>query len=207
MDQPGTTTAPPPPGVIPPTRPGEIGYERPPVWPTPFAIIAVILAVLAMIGSLINALSPLMARAFEGMMPKEVGASYDVLTRHTALWIVYQVLYAACAVLLLVAAISLLHRRSRCAALFRVWAAARLPAIALGLLITAWSQEAQMEVLRQNPQGPPIAAAAAASFASFFSQAALVGMAIWWLAQATFVLWWFSRPKVKADIARWFRPA
>ncbi|CAG1002544.1 hypothetical protein PHYC_03002 [Phycisphaerales bacterium] len=163
-------------------------------------------ATLALFGSCVNMLSPLAKDFVEGFMPP--GSSpFEVLTQNPWLWYGYQGLYGLCAIVLLAAAVMLLRRRALCAPVFIAWALLRIPTSCLGVFYTYVAQRAQVEAMKKNPQGPPVAAAAASLATDLLSNAVLVGIGVWWLAQVAFVLWWFSRRKVKADLARWFQHA
>ena len=101
------------------------------------------------------------------------------------------------ALLLLALGVGILKRSRRAAKGVRAWAALKIILVVFSAYLSYMMQEAQFDAMRQAPAGPP------PGFVDFISRAGLAFAIIWGWALPVFVLVWFNRQKIRAEVAQW----
>lgn len=187
---------PPPPSLTPPTVQGALPVPRP-KWPTVIGVIGLILGVLGVLGAVWGALAPF-------IVPALFGADSQIVTNSPALhgpWMPFAVaanLYGlGVSVMLIIGAMLLLRWRPSAVTAFRLWAVNSLIATVMGFAIAIGSALPQLEQAQAQMGG-----------GSAFMMPMMVVFMLFGFAMSAampvFVLIWFSRAKVKADVVRWF---
>ena len=205
-----TTDLSPPALMTPPVEPGEIPHPTS-AWPKVIGVITIVFGALGILvygcGGLIgNVIVVALSGAAQsgGAIDPVNAAQMDVLRQYMPWTILSGLGSLALGVLLLVAGIGLLRRRSWSRKASVVWSILRMtyaiPTGVLGYIVNT----AQFEAMEQ----------AAASSSSpipsgFFAIMHSLGPAglgcglVWGWALPVFLLSWFSRSKIKAEVAQW----
>ena len=174
--------------------------ERPSSWPIVVGIIAIVLAVLDLLGSCGGIVTPFFADAIKEMAPAGQPTGMEFMQQNMA-WTVGQALLSmGAAVLLLVAAIGLMKRRAWAVQPCLVWAILKIVLVLIGVVTGyAIAQETFESVAQQTPGMPGMSS-------GLFKSFAVIGMCfglVFGLALPVFMLIWFSRAKIKAEVAGW----
>jgi hypothetical protein len=183
MTEPPPAYPPPPPPAPPPPPPPY--PQRPPSWPKVIGIISIVFAGLGLICTPIGlatreAAGPAGAEAMEGAPPWY--ATYQTASALAGIVV---------AAILLVAGILLCKRRPAGRTMHITYAILNI-VVAVGNVIAAASAVGQMD------SGP----AGAAPFKGVFIGGIVIGLVIG-LAYPIFILVWFTRPKVRDEVAAW----
>lgn len=192
----------PPIAVAPPTRPGMVA--EPPArqsgWPKVIGIIAIVLGSLGILGAVYGAVSPLVMGPLARMMPAEHAAGVEAMQEFSVRVVLVSLLALAVAVWLLVGGIALVKRRRSSRKTCLTWAVVKMLFVVLNSVISYAMVEAQMEaMMQQSPNTPGMPA----GFMSGFSAIGLVFGICWGWALPVFMLIWFSRGEIKAEVAQW----
>ncbi len=183
--------------VAPPTQPGTIAApQRPANWPTVIGTIAIVFGCLGSLQGVLGALSPLTTSLFSPFMIK---GQAEVI-QQTAVWNVASSLVGlVIAVLLLIGGIRITRKQLRAVLLLQCWAIAKILFALVATVVGYRSAQLQLEVVQNDPN--------VANFgAGFFSVFGAIGMiigALWLCALPVFILVWFSRNKIKCEVAGW----
>ena len=109
-------------------------------------------------------------------------------------------------VLLLIAGIQCVRRESMARVLHLVWAGARVLVAGLTCVVGYLTMQAQAKVMQgMGGQGGGVAGMPP-GFAGYMSIMGMVGIVLtfaWGVAYPVVVVVWFSKPKVKAEVAGW----
>ncbi len=203
-----TTDLPPPALMTPPVEPGEIPHP-PSAWPKVIGVITIIFGSLAILGGCSGAVSSLFMSSLSGLVPEEQATMYDAMEGLKPWMIIGAVLALALGILQLVAGIGLVRRRAWSPTACMVWAAIKMVFVVgytiLGDMARQAQFEAAQEMIQQDPNMPAGMAAMMASFFQVFGVFAIVVGILWGWALPVFLLIWFSRGKIKAEVAGWAR--
>jgi len=188
-DAPDAIPAPAPSAATPPTVRGEMPLRRP-SWPTVLGIIALVLSILGLFGSVWGIAAPFVIPAIVGEHE-----AFDELFDVTN--IVLNVVSLAVNVLLLAGAVNLLRWRLGAPRLLRAYAVAQLITGTIAMAYGTYLALAQLDAMQADLGGS----------SAFVSVVTVVSIAMGFLFMAAFpviLLVWFSRAAVKRDMAHWF---
>ena len=127
-------------------------------------------------------------------------ATIEVMRRWATWTVVVSLLSAAVAILLLAAGIGLVQRRRWSPRVFTIWAPLKI-VLAIASTVVGWAiQQETMEAMRT--QVPGMGALGPGTMESFASVGAVFAL-LWGCALPVFVLIWFARGSIKAQVAEW----
>ncbi len=208
-----TTTGPqmpPPTPMTPPTDAGAIP-PRKTTWPMVLGIIAIILGSLATLRGCMSIGSSAMFGLFASAMPEEQAEMMEATKAFAPLIMISSGLTMAIAIVLLIGGIGLTKRNPRSPKTCKIWAGLKMVLVVYSSIVTFLSTQAQMEAMQRMLEEDPNTAAAMPGF--FGTLMAIIGPVIlvfaivWGWALPIFMLIWFSRRKIKAEVAQWGQPA
>jgi hypothetical protein len=184
--------------AVPPVQSLEVPEQRS-TWPTAFAVVGIILASLGLLGSCCGVLSPLVwpryiawLESMEQMPQEQIEMARNQMP--PALWIVPASLVGlALALILLIGAIKLIRRQAEGVGLCKFWAWFTIPWSLLGFVVQLLLQT------RAAADAAPMGAAGQYIGLAFGGCWVLLIGVGWPL----FMLYWFMREPVKAEIAAW----
>ncbi|MBX3356277.1 MAG: hypothetical protein KF724_11345 [Phycisphaeraceae bacterium] len=168
---------------------------RPPSWPTPIAVIGIVLATLGLAQS---AMAIVVVTGVSLFLPSLFQQAFAVQAGGSRVAIVLSVAELAAAVLLLVGSIGLLQRKRRGVALLKWWACFKLALVVLGSVVGWMNTMAHLDeasLQGMNPTAMIILTVLSIMFGALMSAALPV-----------FILIWTSRASVRADVDRCFTP-
>ncbi len=208
-----TTTGPPMPPPTPVTPPTDAGTIPPKLssWPTVIGVIAIILGSLATLGGCMSLGSSAMFGLFASAMPEEQAEMMDAAKTFAPLTMISAGLTMPIAIVLLIGGIGLTKRSPRSPKTCKIWAGLKMLLVVYSSIVTFLSTQAQMEAMQRMLEEDPNAPAAMVGF--FGTLMAIIGPLIlvfaivWGWALPIFMLIWFSRRKIKAEVAQWGQPA
>ena len=199
------------PGLTAPPSVAGAMPTMPSTWPMVIGVVMIVLASMGMLaygcGAVINTVWPLtmskLAQSQAGQDPA-ITAQLDLSRRFMAWNVSNAIVSAGLSFTLLMAGVAVVRRRPWCARLSVVWAIARvlwaIPASYVGYCIAIESfqamEKASADAGRPMPNG----------FGVIMHSLGAVGVAISLVvacALPAFVLIWFSRSKIKNEIAQW----
>jgi hypothetical protein len=200
------------PPATPPTAPGPLPvYTAPSKWPTVIGVIAIVFGVFGALGGVWGALSPLFIDMVFGStatpLPPQAAAQLEI-QREWAGWTVgLSIAGGLLAVLLLIAGIGLTMRRAWCAGTARTWAWLKI-AFAFVNTYVAYRVATETMPLALKAAGgtataPALPPAAVAAFTDVVAVISVVFGLAWGLALPVFVLIWFGRSKIRAEMSTW----
>lgn len=207
-----TTTGPqmpPPTPMTPPTAAGA-SPPRKSTWPMVLGIIAIILGSLATLRGCMSIGSSAMFGLFASAMPEEQAEMMEATKGFAPLIMISSGLIMAIAIILLIGGIGLTKRSPWSPKTCKIWAGLKMLLVVYSSIVTFLSTQAQMEAMQRMLEEDPNAPAAMSGF--FGTLMAIIGPVIfvfaivWGWALPIFMLIWFSRRKIKAEIAQWGRP-
>ena len=208
-----TTTGPqipPPTPITPPTDAGAIP-PRKTTWPMVLGIIAIILGSLATLRGCMGIGSSAIFGLFASAMPEEQAEMMEATKAFAPLIMISSGLTMAIAIILLIGGIGLTKRNPRSPKTCKIWAGLKMVLVVYGSIVTFLSTQAQMEAMQRMLEEDPNTAGMIPGF--FGTLMAIVGPVIlvfaivWGWALPVFMLIWFSRRKIKDEIAQWGQPA
>ena len=186
--------------VSPPMQPGMPTMESPPSkWPTVIGIIAIIWAVLGLLGGVCGLGSLFMARSMPANFPGAPGMSMSASPMMLFGFLISLILKSC----LLALGIGLIKRRPWAPQWIRTWAVVEILGSVVGTILGYFAQQPQFAAMASQPgmqQMPP----------GFFQGIAIssvgCGLLFAWVLPV-FVLIWFSRDKIKQEVATWQSPS
>jgi hypothetical protein len=185
--------------VSPPMQPGIPMMAAPQSkWPTVIGIIAIIWAAFGLLGGVCGLGGMFMARSMPTNFPGAPGMSMGVSPMMLPGFFIGLILKAC----LLALGIGLLKRRFWAPQWVRIWAVVEMLGSVIGLVLGYLAQQHQFAAMARQPgmqQMPP----------AFFEGMAVFsvgcGLLVAW-ALPVFMLIWFSRDKIKEEVATWESP-
>ena len=200
------TDLPPPALMTPPVDPGEIP-QQPSAWPMVIGVIAIIFGSLAILQGCFGAVSTLFMSSLSAIAPAEQATMFEAMEDLKPWMVTGAVLTLALGILLLVAGIGLVRRRAWSPTACMVWAGIKMMFVVGNTILADMAQQAQIEALQemmqQDPNMPAGASAMMGSFMQVFGAFTIVLGILWGWALPIFLLIWFSRSKIKAEVAQW----
>jgi amino acid transporter len=199
FDEPQTPSGP---AMAPPTD-----YQEPFLqpqssnWPKIIGIIAIVFGAVASLFGVLGLLAQLMVDKLAEVVPDEQKEAMTASMQNQGMNILSTVLQLGAAVLLIVGGVKLLGRKRSGVSICRAWAVLKILVVILASVISYSAVKAQMEMIQNDPE-----LANAQMPQGFFDAAAGFGMAcgaLWGFALPVFMLIWFSRGKIKHEVAEW----
>ena len=208
-----TTTGPQMPPPTPMTPPTDAGAIQPKAsaWPMVIGVIAIILGSLATLQGCMGLGWPALAALFTSAMPEEQAEMMDATKAFAPLIMISSGLTMAIAIVLLIGGIGLTKRSPWSPKTCKIWAGLKMLLVVYSSIVTFLSTQAQMEAIQRMLEEDPNTAGVMPGF--FGTLMAIIGPVIlvfaivWGWALPIFMLIWFSRRKIKAEVAQWGRPA
>lgn len=197
-----TPPLPAPPLPAPPTRPGQIGEERPPVWPSVVAVICLVWGTIGLLGSIAGLLAPLYEDYIKALAPQAQG-SFALAERHWVLFLLYYLISMVMSAWLIWGGAKLFGRTRRGVRLLWWWGVLEFPLSLIGIIVNHFMQRAQMEAMATQGRNAPGAAMMAAMSPIMSILSTIVVVLFSW-ALPGFLVVWLTRPGVKRGIERWF---
>ena len=205
-----TTTGPQMPPPTPMTPPTDF-HPKPSSWPMVIGVIAIVFGSLAALGGCMGLGWPLVAGLFTSVMPEEQAEMMDATTALMPLMMVSSGLGMPVAIVLLIGGIGLTKRKAGSPKTCKIWAGLKMLLVVYSSIVAYLVQQAQMEAMQRMLEEDPNASAAMPGFFGTFmaiiAPLTLVFGILWGWALPIFMLIWFSRRKIKAEIAQWGQPA
>ena len=199
MDEEGFDNVPVTPN-IPPMEPGPIAIPpRSSSWPMVIGVIAIVIGVLGQIGGIWGMVAVFFMDSMMSMVPASQRAEIvDSMKGTELLSVVCGILGIVLAVLLLVSGIGLTKRRPWSPKMCKVWAVLKMLLVVFTTVSGVMVQRSSFEAMSQQSNAPG------------FQQGMFIGMLIgtcfgllWGWALPVFMLIWFSRSKIKEEVADW----
>jgi hypothetical protein len=192
----------------PPTIPGDLGLpEKRSAWPTVIGIIAILFGALGLLHGCLTSATPLTIGFAENMtqnLPQadadQMRAVFDGQKKYMIPTVIVGVLLLVCGVMLLAGGIGLYTKRAWSRSTLLAWAALKIIASIAGLIVGILGMQAQTEAIKQMDNSQ--AGAAAAMGQSYGYIGAGVGF-VWQMLLPIFMLIWFSRASIKAEVESW----
>ncbi len=177
-------------------------------WPKNLGVVAVIAGAASALGGLCGALSPLFMGAVEGFVAKGASAAaskggpdpmitFEVTREFRAVIISSSVLAILIAGLLLWGGITLIKRNRACRQLILYWAALKIVHSLAGGFV-GFAMQARINSRTPGAVDGP----GGDVFATLQPIMQVLGI-MWACALAVFMLVWFSRAKIKSEVATW----
>ena len=187
------------PMMTPPMKQGAIPAQ-PSVWPTAIGVIGIIFASFAILGGCWGGISPWIMEAFTQALPEAQQDTMSAMAQWKLWIIVSSVIGVAFGVLLLIGSLRLLSRRQSSRGLIMIWAVLKIFVYAVGSSILSF-------VMTQAAlsQDDPNTAQLPKGFLEWMGPIGAVFNFLWYSALPVFMLIWFSRPKIKAEMQHWAR--
>jgi hypothetical protein len=189
----------------PPTSAGPLpSAVRSPAWPTVIGVIAIVFGVLGAIGGLWGVVGLAVMRRFGFGLWAKVEVA-DAVRGWAAWTIPLSAVAAVLGLMLLAGGVGLLRRRRWARTALVRWASLKIPLVVasgmLGWLVQQQVWQTQSSVMAAGGGFPQtaVSSTAVAAFATF----GLVLGTIWGWALPVFVLIWFARGPIKAQVSTW----
>jgi hypothetical protein len=199
----------------PPTVPGAVPLPLS-RWPAVLGVISIVLGGLGVLRNSYGVFQVFSMDMVTRAMTSQQGASDPVMRQHLALiqagmpnpWLsaLEACLALLTSVLLLIAGIQCVRRESMARVLHLVWAGARVLVAVLACVVWYHTLQGQARILQGMGGQGGGAAGMPPGFAGYMSIFGILGMLAmfaWGVAYPVVVVVWFSKPKVKAEVAGW----
>ncbi len=196
--------------LTPPTLPTPALQQhprRPSQWPTVIGVLAIIFGALEVLGGCVGIVSPWFMSAMAAALPEEQSLGMAAMVEWGRWMVAGSLAGLGLGVLLLLGGVSLMQRRPRGRTMCLTWAALRMPVVVFGLVVGYLMQQDHLVAMQEMfASDPNVPAAMSAMFGRFMQVAAVLASVIgllWGWALPVFMLIWFSRGKIKTDVAAW----
>ncbi|MCE2925569.1 MAG: hypothetical protein LW822_08985 [Phycisphaeraceae bacterium] len=199
--------------MAPPTVPGALPV-RLSQWPVVLGVVSIVLGGGGVLSNACGVFSVFAQGLFAQLMSGGQGASSAEVQEQMALmqagmpypWLSVLASFLALitSVLLLIAGIQCVRRRSMARALHLVWAGARTVVAVLICVVMYFGSQGQAQAIQgMGGTGGAGMPPGMAGFMSVFGVVMIVVMFAWGVAYPVVVLVWFSKQKVKAEVQGW----
>jgi hypothetical protein len=200
IDSPPTSPVP----AAPPTMPGPLP-DRPSEWPKVVGVVCIVIGacgVLMNIWGLINTLVTSTLRNMPGQTQATVAAMIEYRP-----WMLANALAGlGLSVMLIFAGVGIVGRRGWCVPTARAWSIIRLIHVPLNSYLTYVVQQAMFAAMKNDPQltaSPGFGGAGFGTMTDVVSIVTSVLLIIWGFALPVFLLLWFLRSKISAEVRDW----
>ena len=193
----------------PQTSPSNNLPQMPPVrstWPTVLGVIAVVFGVLGAIGGLLGLLAPIMYHAMGSEAMASGGMTPDFMEKWGVYLVINPLVISAIALILLVGGILLLRRKPKSVNMLRFWSILKIVYAVVASVFGFAMQKDQFPAVMSNLPETAENAEAMETFGTVMNIFGPVGIALgflWAVALPVFLLIWFARQPVKAEVAGW----
>ncbi len=195
MEHPEQRFAPP---LAPPAYPGPAERAS---WPGVVGVICIVFGGLGILGGVWGIIAPLFNEWLASLMPPEQQATMEAAAKVNPYPVATSLFMLAIAALLLAGGIGLVRRRGGAIGLLRAWAAIKIVWVIVGTFVGLHMTHALMEEM-QNQMGSGPAPGMEAIMTASLVFGVVVGI-LWGCALPVFVLIWFSRRKIRNEVASW----
>ncbi|MCH8824707.1 MAG: hypothetical protein IH984_14505 [Planctomycetes bacterium] len=190
---------------VPPTVAGELP-PKPIVWPKTLGIICIVLGALGIIQGCFGVLSIFATDWVTTFVPQQQAEMMDSVESLQPLLIISGVIFFALAATLLAAGIGMVLRKLWSRKTVLIWSGTKMAFVVANSILNYMVQKAQFEEMQEMLASDPNAAAAMSFFGQlmmWMGMLMIVIMIIWGCALPVFTLIWFSRKKVRIEVASW----
>ncbi len=185
------------PPITPPTTPGPLRLPpRSSNWPRVIGIIAIVVGSCGILVGISGSFTLPIVRWSTSMSPPGQNVGLENLEQHSTWFVLTSILSSAVALFLLPAGICLLGRRRAAVNLCRFWALTKIMYVVFNSIVAAAIQQEQFAAMQGTAGLPGWFFGVTGGFTI------LVGL-IWGWALPVFLLVWFSRKNVRAEVAGW----
>jgi hypothetical protein len=192
---------PPPTPTMPPTVRASAPYAPSrSTWPTVLGVIAIVFGALGMLKGIWGLLTPLFLDAMADMMPSESAASFEVMEEWASYFTAMYTATILVGGVLLAAGIGLIKRRPWGVTAVWLWVFVRM-VLAVGEAVL--SSRAQHEQFTAMTRQDPTLQGMGSGFASQMAIFSFAITLLWGWALPVFMLIWFLRKTIKAEVAQW----
>ena len=204
----GDPPQPGPPGMAPPSVPGALQTEKKPsAWPMVVGVIAIIFGAMGALGGCFGAISPLFFRVIAAAVPEDQPTGLEFMADWTAWIVLVSGLGLVIALLLLVGGIGVVGRHAWGPKTCLVWAGVKMIFVVFNSVVGYFVQQAQFEAMQemmaQDPNTPAnMPGMMGAIMPALAALGAVIGF-IWGWALPLFMLIWFSRGRIRTEVAEW----
>lgn len=193
-----------------PSAPPIVAGELPPkpaTWPKVVGIIFIVFGALGIMQGCMGVFSMLMLGTMAGMMPQGEGQQMFESIAAMQPWLVAVAMITFCiAIILLVAGIGVVMRKSWGRTTALGWAMAKMVLVVFSGIVNYMMQKLQFEQMQEMMANDPNAAQTmpmAGSFMTWISIFTIVFTIIWGWILPVFTLIWFSRSKIRSEVVSW----
>lgn len=192
-----------PPPLAPPTVPGVISSPaRPTTWPAVLGVISLILGLFGALQGAWSLIAPLLMRPLTNAAGPGANITvWGVSDNYQGALLAVGVATTFAGVLLVISGILLLQRRELGARLAVLWAVFKIVVAAFSAVIGYFVQIEMFQKM-SSQQNPPMPAFAASMGRPMALAGVVIGVA-WTCIYPTFVLVWFTRRRVRAEVRSW----
>jgi len=174
-------------------------------WPMVVGVIAIVLGGFGALANGIGTITVFLTDVITDLMQQAPSAQSQMEAFRATEPFKYWSAGASCfatilSIVLLVAGILLIKRRASVARLYVIWSVLRIISVIVGTSIGYISLQHQFEAMANDPNAssPPMA-----GLAEDFAIAEVFIGSLWGWALPIFLLIWFSRSKIKSEVAEW----
>ena len=186
------------PVIAPPQTAGAIPRPQS-TWPVVIGVIGLVFSIMAVIGGCWGMASPWVVEMFAKVIPDQEAAQLTSI-RQLKYWIVgSSLLGSLVAVVLIVGSIGLIKRRRYSRRYVIAWAFLKI-VFAIGAAVLAYvTQQNQIAAMKNESQ----MASAPAGLLDLLGIITAIVQFVWYSALPLFMLIWFWRPKIRAEMEVW----
>ncbi|MEE9128565.1 MAG: hypothetical protein V3T84_00995 [Phycisphaerales bacterium] len=205
-----TTTGPQMPRPTPMTPPTDAGAipPKPSSWPMVIGVIAIVFGSLATLGGCFGLGSSLFIDQFMSLMPQgEDSELTSAMQGLKPVMIISASLTMVLAIVLLIGGIGVLRCRAWGRSTCLTWAGLKMVLVVCNSVLSYVLQQAQFQAMAEDPN---MAGSMPGFLPALMQAMGAVGLVVgllWGWALPVFMLIWFSRRKIKAEVAQWGHPA
>ncbi len=190
-----------------PTLAPQQRLRGPSQWPTVIGVLAIIFGAFEVLGGCVGIVSPWVMSAMAAALPEEQSLGMAAMVEWGRWMVASSLAGLGIGVLLLLGGVNLMRRRPRGRTMCMTWALLRIPVVVLGLAVGYLMQRDHLVAMQEMfASDPSVPAAMSAMFGRFMQAGVLAGSVIgllWGWALPIFMLIWFSRGKIKTEVAAW----
>ncbi len=198
---------PPPTPMTPPTD-AEAIPPRKSTWPMVIGIIGTILGSMAALGGCFGLVSSLFLDQFMSLVPQgEAAEMTSALDGLKPALIISGALTMVLAIVLLIGGIGLLRRRAWGRSTCLTWAGLKMVLVVCNSVLSYMVQQAQFQAMAEDPNMAGSMPGFLPALMQAMGAVGLIFSLVWGWALPIFMLIWFSRRKIKAEVAQWGQPA
>lgn len=188
-------------GFAPPTDMGEVAKPvRKTSWPKVVGVIAIIFGILGTLGGAWGFFALLLIQRMKSTLPPETVVGLKAIEDWKGWTMFTSGLAAVLGVFLLVGGIRLVKRRYRAVGTIMTWAILKILLVAGSTYLSYMIQQQQLQIMSEQASG---AGAMPAGFVGTVSAISAAISIVWGWALPVFMLIWFSRGKIKEEVAGW----